>query len=102
MRLSTPVAVLLIPAMALAQQASLSVEKIRQIEQVVASEMARNTIPAVTLAIRDNAGLRWSNGSGMADVENLLPAATRTPHSPGSIFKPITAPPASQCGDNWT
>src|SRR6266478_4685706 len=91
MRLPTPVAVLLIPAMALAQQASLPVEKIRQIEQAVTTEMARNTIPAVTVAVGDSAGLRWSNGYGMADLENLVPATALTAIRLGSISKPITA-----------
>ena len=91
MRLPTPVAVFLIPVMALAQQASLPVEKIRQIEQAVASEMARNTIPAVTVAVGDSAGLRWSNGYGMADLENLVPATALTAIRLGSISKPITA-----------
>ena len=81
----------MIPVLALAQQSRLPVEKIRQIEQAVASEMARNTIPAVTVAIGDSSGLRWSNGYGMADLENLVPATALTAIRLGSISKPITA-----------
>src|SRR5437773_515132 len=51
MRVRTAVAAFLIPAIAVAQQASLSVDKIRRIEQAVSSEMARSTIPAVTVAV---------------------------------------------------
>lgn len=91
MRLRTALAAVLIPAMAAAQTASLSAEKIRRIEQAVSSEMARSTIPAVTVAVGNSAGLRWSNGYGMADLENLVPATALTAIRLGSISKPITA-----------
>src|SRR5437588_8708574 len=91
MTVRTAVAAILIPAMAVAQQASLSVDKIRRIEQAVSIEMAHSPIPAVTVAVGNSAGLRWSNGYGMADLENLVPATALTAIRLGSISKPITA-----------
>lgn len=53
--------------------------------------MSRSTIPGVTVSIGNAAGLRWSNGYGMADLENLVPATALTEIRLGSISKPITA-----------
>src|SRR5215472_3563 len=91
MRLETRVVAFLIPALVCAQPTKLPVEKIRKIEQVVSSEMARSTIPGLTVAIASSAGLDWSNGYGMADLENLVPATALTEIRLGSISKPITA-----------
>ncbi len=91
MKLETRVVAFLIPALACAQPAKLPVEKIRRIEQAVSTEMARNSIPGVTVAIATSAGLDWSSGYGMADLENLVPATALTEIRLGSISKPITA-----------
>src|ERR1051325_3899043 len=77
----------LFPALLAAQSA----EKIRAIEQVITTEMSRNTIPGLTVAIGSATGMRWSNGYGMADLENLVPATALTEIRLGSISKPITA-----------
>ena len=77
----------LIPALLAAQSA----DKIRAIEQVITTEMSRNTIPGLTVAIGNASGMRWSNGYGMADLENLVPATALTEIRLGSISKPITA-----------
>ena len=82
---------LLLPALLAAQTATLPIEKVRAIEQVVSTEMARSTIPGLTVAVGTAAGLRWSAGYGMADLENLVPATALTEIRLGSISKPITA-----------
>jgi CubicO group peptidase (beta-lactamase class C family) len=82
---------LLAPVLLAAQPATLPVERLQAIEQVITTEMARNTIPGLTVAIGSAAGLRWSNGYGMADLENLVPATALTEIRLGSISKPITA-----------
>src|SRR5690349_17796610 len=84
-------ALLLATALLPAQESKLSNEKIRAIEQVVTTEMARSTIPGLTVSIGSAAGLHWSNGYGMADLENLVPATALTRIRLGSISKPITA-----------
>jgi len=43
------------------------------------------------VSIGNASGLRWSNGYGMADLENLVPATALTEIRLGSISKPITA-----------
>jgi serine beta-lactamase-like protein LACTB, mitochondrial len=91
MRLYTPALALLIPAISFGQIGKLPTEKIRQIEQVITTEMARDTVPGLTVAIGSSAGLHWSNGYGLADLENLVPATALTAIRLGSVSKPITA-----------
>jgi CubicO group peptidase (beta-lactamase class C family) len=81
----------LIPAIVFAQPDSLPVEKVRQIEQAISTEMARSTIPGVSVSIGEATGLSWSNGYGMADLENLVPVTPLTEIRLGSISKSFTA-----------
>jgi len=74
-----------------AQQKNLSQEKRQAIEKAVASFMAENSIPGLSAAIVLDGDLRWSQGFGMADVENSSPATSLTLFRLGSISKPITA-----------
>jgi CubicO group peptidase (beta-lactamase class C family) len=90
MRIFPIAAVLAIPA-ALLCQSNLPVGKVRQIEQMITTEMARNSIPGLSVAVGNSSGLRWSNGYGMADLENLVPVTPLTEIRLGSISKPITA-----------
>jgi serine beta-lactamase-like protein LACTB len=91
MRSLIRIVVLLVPALAYAQPEKLSTEKIRRIEQAVTTEMSGSAIPAATVAVASSAGLDWTNGYGMADLENLVPATAATEIRLGSISKPITA-----------
>src|SRR5947209_17612350 len=79
---------LLIPALVWAQPAA---EKQRRIEQVVTTEMARTSIPGVSVAIARGGRVEWAQGFGMADLENLVPVTASTRIRLGSISKPITA-----------
>src|ERR1051325_8362448 len=80
---------LLLPVALLAQNPVLSPEKIKRIEQLVSSEMARTSIPGVSVAIGGK--IRYAQGFGMADLENLIPVTPQTRIRLGSISKPITA-----------
>jgi serine beta-lactamase-like protein LACTB, mitochondrial len=91
MRIFPTTAALLIPAALLAQPATLPVEKVHQIEQTISTGMAGNSIPGLSVAVGGATGLRWSNGYGMADLENLVPVTPLTEIRLGSISKPITA-----------
>jgi serine beta-lactamase-like protein LACTB, mitochondrial len=88
---------LLFPAArAAAQQAAqpaatLPAEKLKQIEALVAAEMARQKIPGMSVAVVAGGQPRWANGYGMQDVENNVPAKASTVYRLGSISKPITA-----------
>lgn len=69
---------------------------IEKIERVITGEMTRQNIPALSVAVVTNNQLRWSNGYGMSDLENFVPAKSSTVYRLGSISKPITAIAALQ------
>src|SRR6267142_209345 len=82
---------LLLETVAFTQQSNLSTEKRTQIEYAVHKFMAANGIPGVSVAIVENGQYEWSGGFGMADLENSVPATSRTLFRLASISKPITA-----------
>ena len=69
----------------------LSADKRQKIEQAITAEMSRQGIPGLSIAIVVNHRLAWSNGYGLADVENFVPAKATTMYRLGSISKPVTA-----------
>jgi len=73
------------------QQGGLPAAKVKEIEQAISSEMSRQNIPGISVAIATDSRLSWSAGFGMADVENFVPAKGSMVHRLGSISKPITA-----------
>jgi CubicO group peptidase (beta-lactamase class C family) len=74
-----------------ADQPGLSQSKIDQIQQAVSREMSRQTIPGVSVAVGYGGQTLWSEGLGMADLENLVPMTRQTEIRLGSISKTITA-----------
>lgn len=74
-----------------AQQKSLSQEKRLAIEKAVASFMAENSVPGLSASLVLDGEIRWSQGFGMADLENYSPATSSTLFRLGSISKPISA-----------
>lgn len=66
-------------------------EKIREIEALISAEMARQKIPGLSVALVTERRLSWSNGYGLADVENNVPAKASTVYRLASVSKPITA-----------
>jgi CubicO group peptidase (beta-lactamase class C family) len=74
-----------------AQQRTLSAEKRQAIEKAVASFMSANSVPGLSAALVLEGEPRWSQGFGMADLENYSPATSSTLFRLGSISKPITA-----------
>lgn len=62
-----------------------------EIEKLIGQEMAQQNMPAVSVAVAAGGELLWSNGYGMADLENYVPAKASTMYRTGSIAKPITA-----------
>ncbi|HVG19313.1 MAG TPA: serine hydrolase domain-containing protein [Blastocatellia bacterium] len=69
----------------------LPADKIEKIERAISAEMSRQNIPALSVAIVADRKLRWSNGYGLADLENYIPAKSATVYRLGSISKTITA-----------
>jgi serine beta-lactamase-like protein LACTB len=74
-----------------AQSKSLSADKRAQIEKAASSFMAANSVPGISAAVVQDGELVWSEGFGMADLENFVPATSFTLFRLGSISKPITA-----------
>lgn len=74
-----------------AQQAGLLPEKIKQIEQLISTEMSKQNIAGLSVAVVTDNQLRWSAGYGFADLENFVPAKSATVYRLASISKPVTA-----------
>jgi serine beta-lactamase-like protein LACTB, mitochondrial len=77
-------------------QGILSPSQIREIEALISVEMSKQHIPGMSIAISTRDGSVWSNGYGMADLENFVPAKASTVFRTASIAKPITAVAALQ------
>lgn len=93
-------ALLLIAGSAHAQQtAALPADKLEKIEKTISSEMSRLGIPGLSVAVVVDHKLRWSNGYGLADVENFVPSKAMTAYRLGSISKPITAAAVMQLAE---
>lgn len=95
-RIAIPVALFILvlapaPVPLRAQTKSLSAEKRAQIEKAASRFMAANSVPGISAAVVQEGELVWSEGFGMADLENFVPAASSTLFRLGSISKPITA-----------
>lgn len=79
------------PAALPAQQRNLPQEKQLAIEKAVVSFMSANSVPGLSAAVVLDGEPRWSQGFGMADLENSSPATSSTLFRLGSISKPISA-----------
>jgi CubicO group peptidase (beta-lactamase class C family) len=73
------------------QRPALAPDKQTKIEEAISAQMSRLGIPGLSVAIVTDQKLKWSNGYGLADVENYVPAKATTAYRLGSISKPITA-----------
>lgn len=69
----------------------LSPVAIRRIEQLVRQEMAAQKIPGLSVAVVTDNQLRFSEGFGLADIENQVTAKAQTVYRLASISKPISA-----------
>src|SRR5262245_46702992 len=76
--------------------APLPKEHIDQIERAITATMAEQDIPGLSVAIVTDNQLRYSNGYGLADLENYVPAKASTVYRWASLAKPITATAAVQ------
>jgi serine beta-lactamase-like protein LACTB, mitochondrial len=82
---------LLVPASAVAQAVQIAPEKRAQLETAISRFMAANSIPGVSVAVVENGAVDWTAGFGTADLENFVPATSRTLYRLASISKSITA-----------
>ncbi|HSB09613.1 MAG TPA: serine hydrolase domain-containing protein [Blastocatellia bacterium] len=81
------------------QPTPLPADKREKIEQAISASMSRLGIPGLSVAVVLDHKLRWSNGYGLADVENFVPAKATTAYRLGSISKPITASAVMQLAE---
>ena len=79
-----------------AQERKLSSEKGARLESAISKFMAANSVPGLSAAVVENGEYVWSEGFGMADLENFVPATSRTLYRLGSVSKPLTATAAMQ------
>jgi serine beta-lactamase-like protein LACTB len=76
--------------------AKLSSEKRAQIESAISKFMSANSVPGLSAAVVEGGEAVWSQGFGMADLENFVPATSRTLYRLGSVSKPLTATASMQ------
>ena len=74
-----------------AQAKQLAAEQRVQFEDAVSKFMAANHASGISAAVVENDELVWSEGFGMADLENSVPATSRTLYRLASVSKPLTA-----------
>jgi serine beta-lactamase-like protein LACTB, mitochondrial len=81
----------LMPRSGAAQSSALPQAKLDAVEKAVAAEMARSSIPGLSLAVVLEGEIRLATGYGLADLENFVPAKADTSYRLASLTKPITA-----------
>jgi len=79
-----------------AQKTSLSQEKRGRLESLVTRFQYAHSVPGISAAVVLDGKPVWSEGFGVADMENFVPATSSTLYRLGSISKPITAVAAMQ------
>ena len=85
------VVLLLSSSFLIAEDSKLSPDVRKEIEAAVSKFMATSHAPGVSVAIVEHGTYVWSEGFGMADLENYVPATPQTLYRLGSISKPLTA-----------
>jgi CubicO group peptidase (beta-lactamase class C family) len=61
------------------------------LERIVTQAMARDRIPAISVAVATPDDAVWAGAWGLADLENFVPATARTAFRLASVSKPFTA-----------
>ncbi|GMV24508.1 MAG: lipoprotein [Phycisphaerae bacterium] len=69
----------------------LAPEQLERIRSTIKAAMDEHGIPGVGAAVGVDGTLAWSDGFGMADVENQVPVTSETVFRLASISKPVTA-----------
>jgi len=87
-----------VPSVLFCNQAAAQVisDKKQAIDQLLASYIQDHHIPALSVAVVSDGKLLVSNGYGLADVENNVPATAETVYRIASLSKPVTATAAME------
>jgi len=83
--------VVIVSASSHAQDSKLPAGQREQIQVAISKFMSANHVPGLSAAVVENGEYLWSDGFGMADLENSVPATSLTLYRLGSISKPLTA-----------
>jgi CubicO group peptidase (beta-lactamase class C family) len=79
-----------------AQEHKLDDARRAQLESTVAKFMTESSAPGISVALVEDGEYVWSEGFGMADLENFVPATPHTLYRLASISKSLTATGAMQ------
>lgn len=90
MRRRHPVLSLVLLALTQAARADLTPAQVERIEGLVAATMSGQGIPGASVAVVQEGRFVWTQGFGLADVENRVPATGNTVYRLASISKTIT------------
>jgi len=85
-----------LPSCLSAQETKLPAEKRALLEDAISKFMASSGAPGIAAAVVLDGAEAWSEGFGMADLENNVPITPQTLFRLASISKPITATAAMQ------
>src|SRR2546423_6286110 len=80
-----------LPAGSHAQDPGLALETRGRLQMAVSRFLYANSVPGISVAVVRNGARVWSEGFGVADLENYSLATPSTLYRLGSISKPITA-----------
>lgn len=89
--LAQTLVVFLCCALTRAEDAKLPAAKSTAMENAISKFMSANRVPGIAAAAVVNGEEVWSEGFGMADLENSVPVTPQTLFRLASISKPITA-----------
>ena len=78
-------------AQAAAQEKALTEEQRGRLRQTITDFMYAHSVPGISAAVVENGEPVWSEGFGVADLENYVAATPTTLYRLGSISKSITA-----------
>lgn len=77
----------------------LPAETVKAIEAIIEAEMARQSIPGISVAIAVDNQVRYARGFGKADLENSVTAKATTVYRTASVAKPMTATAVMQLAE---
>lgn len=93
------VAALFVPPQLRAQDSGIEQATVEAVERALMEKMAEERIPGLSVAIVVDGILIWSDGYGMADLENYVPATATTVYRTASIGKSMTATAVMQLAE---
>ncbi len=83
-----------------ASAAELPQAKVEGVEKLVSTFMSAHGVPGLSMAIVADGEVKWSNGYGLADLENFVPAKATTAYRSASMGKTMTATAAMRLVDD--